>query len=95
MAYYGPNHPYAKHPTAEQIDQISDASLLVEIRQAASAAEDALLELERRLHAMDYRKQSIEAHEMFEAVSKIGDAINRDFMNEPEDIQHLAEEAAA
>jgi len=92
---YPADHPFAKHPTAEQVERITDASLLVEIRQAASEAEDALLKLEEKLYTMRYVKESAEAHDMFEAVSKIGDAVNRDFMLEPEDIQNLAEEAAA
>lgn len=92
---YPADHPFAKHPTTEQIERITDASLLVEIRQAASKAEDALLKLEEKLYLMRYVKESADAHEMYEAVARIGDAVNRDFMSEPEDIQNLAEEAAA
>ncbi len=92
---YPADHPYAKHPTAEQVEQIADAALLIEIRQAASVAEDALLKLEDALYLMRYVKESADAHDMYEAVARIGDAVNRDFMLQPEDIQNLAEEVAA
>lgn len=94
MSYLA-NHPFDTRPTTEEVDQIDDATKLVGIRQAASVAEDALLKLEEKLHLMDYRRQSVEAHEMYAAVSKIGDAVNRDFALEPEDIQNMAEKAAA
>ena len=92
---YPADHPYAKHPTDEQIERIADAALLCDIRQAASAAEEALLKLEEKLYDVDYRRQSIDVHEMYVAVAKIGDTVNLDFAMEPEDIQNLAEEAAA